>query len=272
MIRASWLLHRTAFLLLLGTAVLLAAALVLDGLDAGAPFTTTTKAAVAAAQTATLAFNGKHVLQVALGALPALLGVFGAAPLLGQEAEVGTLRLAWTQTVTRQRWTWITLGLTLGAAGAAAGVLAIAGSWWDIRWAPWDGDGLWGSFDMVGPALVAYTAFAVAAGLALGALIGRTLPAMALTLAGYVGVRLLVELAVRPRFLPPLSFTESLGTPKVIQTLSQVWLTGMGTDGVVYYQPASRFWLFQGLEAAIFLGLAAILVGVAAWWLTRRVA
>lgn len=38
----------------------------------------------------------------------------------------------------------------------------------------------------------------------------------------------------------------------------------------VTYQPASRFWDFQWYEMAIFLGLAAILVGFCFWWVRRR--
>jgi hypothetical protein len=36
------------------------------------------------------------------------------------------------------------------------------------------------------------------------------------------------------------------------------------------YQPAGRFWLFQGIESAIFLGLAAILLALAVWWVMTR--
>jgi hypothetical protein len=38
------------------------------------------------------------------------------------------------------------------------------------------------------------------------------------------------------------------------------------------YQPASRFWIFQGIELAIFLGMAAILLGITFYWVTRRIA
>ena len=39
----------------------------------------------------------------------------------------------------------------------------------------------------------------------------------------------------------------------------------------VVYHPASRFWLFQGIETALFLGLAAALLAVTVWWVTRRI-
>jgi len=39
---------------------------------------------------------------------------------------------------------------------------------------------------------------------------------------------------------------------------------------LVTYQPASRYWAFQGLETAVFLGLALILAGLCFWWMRRR--
>ncbi len=37
------------------------------------------------------------------------------------------------------------------------------------------------------------------------------------------------------------------------------------------YQPADRFWVFQGIETLVFLTLAALLIGLAFWWLRRRI-
>jgi len=48
-------------------------------------------------------------------------------------------------------------------------------------------------------------------------------------------------------------------------------LAERGIVNSVVYHPASRFWLFQGIETAIFLGLAAALVAVTVWWVTRRI-
>jgi hypothetical protein len=39
---------------------------------------------------------------------------------------------------------------------------------------------------------------------------------------------------------------------------------------VVTYQPASRFWAFQGMETALFVVLAALLAGLCFWWVRRR--
>jgi ABC-type transport system involved in multi-copper enzyme maturation permease subunit len=38
----------------------------------------------------------------------------------------------------------------------------------------------------------------------------------------------------------------------------------------VNYQPANRYWTFQWLEAAIFVGLTLIAVGATYWWATKR--
>jgi hypothetical protein len=38
------------------------------------------------------------------------------------------------------------------------------------------------------------------------------------------------------------------------------------------FHPADRYWIFQGIESAIFLGMAAILLGITFYWVTRRIA
>jgi hypothetical protein len=38
------------------------------------------------------------------------------------------------------------------------------------------------------------------------------------------------------------------------------------------YQPADRFWLFQGIEAAIVVALAVALLTLAIWWVRKRIA
>jgi hypothetical protein len=43
-----------------------------------------------------------------------------------------------------------------------------------------------------------------------------------------------------------------------------------GIRGFVTYQPASRYWAFQGIETGIFLLLAAALVAVAFAVVSRR--
>jgi hypothetical protein len=45
-----------------------------------------------------------------------------------------------------------------------------------------------------------------------------------------------------------------------------------GIVNTIVYQPAHRFWTFQGIESGLFLGLAAALLALAAWWVLRRTA
>ena len=39
---------------------------------------------------------------------------------------------------------------------------------------------------------------------------------------------------------------------------------------VVTYQPANRYWAFQGIETAIFIVVALLLVGLCFWWVRHR--
>ena len=37
------------------------------------------------------------------------------------------------------------------------------------------------------------------------------------------------------------------------------------------YQPGSRFWLFQAIEAGIFAALTLALLAFAVWWIRKRI-
>lgn len=53
--------------------------------------------------------------------------------------------------------------------------------------------------------------------------------------------------------------------------LSEQHITAGGTDQAqVVYHPASHFWPLQGIETAIFGGLALALILFAGWWTNRR--
>jgi hypothetical protein len=47
---------------------------------------------------------------------------------------------------------------------------------------------------------------------------------------------------------------------------------GAGAVNLEVFQPAGRFWLFQGIEAALFVVLAALLLLAAVGWVRRRIA
>jgi hypothetical protein len=48
-------------------------------------------------------------------------------------------------------------------------------------------------------------------------------------------------------------------------------LTRLGVHVVDKYQPGSRYWLFQSIELALFIALAAGLIALAMWWVRRRI-
>jgi hypothetical protein len=50
----------------------------------------------------------------------------------------------------------------------------------------------------------------------------------------------------------------------------QTCVDKLGVRQELLYQPISRFWDFQWLELAIFLGAAAVLAGFCFWWVRRR--
>jgi hypothetical protein len=142
------------------------------------------------------------LLGPALLSIPALLGMFWGAPLLARELESGTFRLAWTQSVTRCRWLSVRVALVGVAAPAVAGLASWLVSWW---FAPLDAVNM-NRFDPSvftarGVVAIGYAGFAFALGVAAGALLRRTLPAMAATLLGFIGARIAFTLWFRPHLL-----------------------------------------------------------------------
>lgn len=129
-------------------------------------------------------------LPIALHVVPVLMGVFLGAPLLAREIEAGTFRFAWTQEAGRTRWllaNLLLLGLAVAVVCVALGLLAV---WWlhpfDVvgdssRWQP-------GEFDVAPAALAGWGLLAFAAGVLAGALIKRTVQAMAATAVAVAAV------------------------------------------------------------------------------------
>jgi len=134
---------------------------------------------------------------------PAIIGMFWGAPLVASELEDGTFRLAWTQSVTRTRWLAVRLGVAGLASMAAAGLLSLVVTWWA---GPLDQAGLsrFATFDQRDIVPIGYAAFAFVLGVAVGATVRRTLPAMGVTLVAFVAARMAVTYWVRPRVLSPL--------------------------------------------------------------------
>ncbi len=157
---------------------------------------------------------------------PGLLGMFWGAPLVAGELESGSFRLAWTQDISRVRWLAWRLAVTGLAAMAAAGLVSWLVTWWA---GPLDRAGLdqFGSFDSRDIVPVGYAAFACALGVLRGALLRRTVPAMAATLVVFTAARLSFRLLGRPVLLPPVTWTVPLNPST----------TGYGSSGFLPLVP-----------------------------------
>jgi len=237
-------------------------------------------------------------------AVPLLVGMFWGAPLVAREVEQGTNRLVWTQTVTRTRWLFAKLGCVFGVAIIWGGLLSLIVTWWSgpenaidyTRFTP-------GQFDLQGIVPLAYSLFAVSVGIAAGSLIRRTIPAVAVTVGVFVGIRLLVTDFVRQHFIPPVTKAFPVGSHldlvrQNVWTLSAhtivraghvlshpqlphacrglqgtaryACISGSGLRQLITYQPGSRYWLFQGIETSIFLLCSTILVIISVHWVVRH--
>jgi hypothetical protein len=266
-------------------------------------------------------FLGNHAvgfLVIATLGAPVLAGLFWGAPLVASELETGTTQFAWVQSVTRKRWLAVKTGWMLAAAAAWGGVISALVTWWSGPNNALHLDAFNpGRFDIMYITPVAYALFAMALGICAGTLLRRTLPAMAVTLAGFVGVRAAIALWLRPHYLSAVTTTYNVlrgytpagsywqlaqgirgrggqlipqpngpaafGIPSGSLPRSCTALTQGGSHitpscraaldsfrGFITYQPASRYWAFQGIETGIFVLLAAALIAVTAIVILRR--
>jgi hypothetical protein len=255
-------------------------------------------------------FGAASILLLGLTVLPAMAGMFLGAPLVARELERGTHRLAWTQGVSRTRWMLSQLGALVLVTAVLFGAVSVLLMWWRGPLDQVAGDRFANGFDLEGAVPVAYALFALALAIAASVVFRRTVPAMAAAFVGFVAVRGVVEFELRPKYLPPVARitdpTQGNPTPyngdwvfnngftyvdraghtlSSAQALSVCGDTAKGTTlgfmsclqdhGIRYlnhYQPANRFWLFQGIESGIFLVLALALLALAIWLVRARLA
>jgi hypothetical protein len=318
-----WRLHRTQLYIAAALLAALTVLLLVTGLQMASQYHSAVAACTASDSCANLAstlFLGSHAvgfLVIMTLGVPALFGLFWGAPLVASELETGTSQFAWMQSVTRKRWLAVTAGEMLLAAAAWGGAVSALVTWWSgpdnalqlDQFKP-------GRFDIMGIVPVGYALFAMALGLCAGALLRRALPAIAVTLAGFIVVRAAVTLWLRPHYLSAVTVTYKLfsgytPTGSYWQLAQGIRFPGGGLvpapngaaiDGIpvgslpsacaaaasgirpgpscrqalaafhgfITYQPASRYWAFQGIEFGIFAALAALLIGVTAVVLLRR--
>jgi hypothetical protein len=184
-----------------------------------------TAAAALAAVAVILAVAGPHpvmagtdgslyaAVSVVLYLTPALIGIFWGAPLISQELETGTFRLAWTQSISRNRWLAVKLGLVGLASLATAGLLSLMVTWWASPIDRITPDGSRFAYEIFGArdlTPLGYAAFAFTLGVTVGLLVRRTLPAIAVTLAVFAAVQVAVTLWVRPHLFTPVRTVSAL--------------------------------------------------------------
>ncbi len=246
---------------------------------------------------------------MAIYLLPLLLGVFVGAPLVSQELERGTYRLAWTQGIPRERWFMSKLLIVTGATLFLFIIIAGILNWWNQPVN--ETIGPWATFDVNGIVIVSHALFALTLGIALGTILSKSVGAMALFVPIFPMVRLFF-FWLRQYYLNPMSLRWNYTGENPIDQLEKIWLLEQnfldklgkpipfnqvfntcrpknsilayaidpelfscfrenGFSILVSYQPVERFWLFQGVECLIFLALAISLVGLTIWWLKKKI-
>jgi hypothetical protein len=208
-IRFAWRQFRTPAAVAAGALAIVAVFAAVTGRDLAHAYAATLAACdrVGDCPSAMAAFaNTDSGLSLGLAALvtiaPALVGMFWGAPLVAREIEAGTLSLVWTQSVTRTRWLLVKLTIVGVSSALAAGVLSLAVTWWAR---PLDSAAAarYATFDQRDIVPIGYALFGFALGVAVGVLVRRTVPAMAVTLFGFVAVRVGTTFGLRPRLLAP---------------------------------------------------------------------
>lgn len=235
-------------------------------------------------------------LRLVLLLMPVLAGMFLGAPLLAREIETGTARFAWSQGAGRIRWLIATvIPVALILLGIAAG-LGLELRWWMI--APAQYVWLWrGAIFVLNPLpLTGWMLLGFTLGVAMGAVLRRTVSAMAATLGCYLLLAYAVELSWQRSYLPPLRqraadatieaggrygygvplrsgggpgpeiLGNALGWPDGrLLTAAELhhpagWFRSHHIQVWLTYQPGSRYFLFQCIEFGWLALLSALLI------------
>ncbi|MGW8485201.1 ABC transporter permease [Streptomyces sp. NPDC055886] len=246
--------------------------------------------------------RGYNYITSIINGFPLILAVFIGAPLIAGDQESGTAQLVTTQSASRRQWLIAKLGLAYTLALVSGVVLSALFTWW---WKPhrslflseWI-DGV--IFDNTGPVLPAFLLFLTAAGITIGTLVRRVLPAMVLTFFFTAVTTLFVWDEVRVRLGSPKMFTYPMDSelPARFADAYEVdrWvgsadgtLYGWGTcaeatekaqnacikehgivNDVIEYIGYDQMAGMQWLAAGILLAGTALLTAVTLWRVSRR--
>jgi hypothetical protein len=145
--------------------------------------------------------------------------------------------LVWNQSTTRQRWLAMKLAVTGALAVVVCGLLSLVVSWWsspiDRAVAAGHGNGRFSLprldpvvFGARGIVSIGYVVFGLAVGVALGLLLRRSIPAVALTLVLVTAAEILVPRLVRPHLISPVVANVVIST----QNLDGIQIRGGPND------------------------------------------
>ncbi|WP_030342210.1 ABC transporter permease [Streptomyces californicus] len=237
-----------------------------------------------------------------ISGLPLILAVFIGAPLIAGDQESGTAQLVTTQSVSRRQWLIAKLGLAYTLALVSGVVLSALFTWW---WKPYRSlfpsewiDGL--IFDNTGPVLPAFLLFLTAAGVTIGVLVRRVLPAMvgaflftAMTTL-FVWDEIRVRIGVTHMFTYPLNsdlperFNDAYEADRWVGsadgTLYNWGICAEATEkaqnacikehgivnNVIEYLDYSQMGTMQWTAAGILLAGTGLLTAFTLWWTSRR--
>ncbi len=241
--------------------------------------------------------------------VPGLLAAFVAAPIVARELESGTYRFAWTQS--RSRTSWLTAKVVLVIVPITTAAIAFSAlfAWWYEPFEPLMGRMSSGqAYEVSGTVFAARTAFGLALGLSVGAVLRRVVAAMAATLALWVATTWVMIVYIRPTIEQPLTVpansslitsggwtvSEYFGRPGGVHitnkgsafshlyaqaqhegvTDSKAFEGWLGRHGYVHYatyEPENRFWHFQLIESVGYLAVLLVLVAALFWWVRKRI-
>ena len=201
--------------------------------------------------------------QYGLAAAFAVIGALIGAPLVAREAEQRTHLVAWTQSVPRRRWYTAKISVLAAALAIAGLATGTVNGWAQHQLSAGDtAASRWSWFVASNLALAGEAVLAFALGVALGALLRRTLPALGAAVAGSVillAAASWAALALMPaRRTAGPHFTAPPGS----------WVLGAQAGGPVPYHPPSQYWPLQLALLAVLLGLAA--AALASGWRATR--
>ena len=164
--------------------------------------------------------------------LAGLVAVFWGAPLLSREYEQRTYLVAWGQDVSPARWLGGRAALLTGAVLLLSVPLAVI-SWLLVEAVRTSGargnTGPYQTLDLWPAIPVVQALFGLVLGVAVGALLRRTLVAMGTTLAVYVVVRVTISTTVL-RWLPPQRLLFPVGQLSALPPDAAVVSTGLLDD------------------------------------------